>query len=506
MLSRLPSVLFILILGCWSYIHAQNSGAEIYEFLLSEVNLFAQHKTLSEDDLAFIDSAKVSANRGDYDLAIIWLETALDGIINFDKSGSDHSSYSFKPLSLKKYELVIKSGVDFNHHEFEFGFIQSDSVLIDEVQKPFFGFDWRYFFKGDYINGLASQTDFRMDKENITGRLQMASYWNKKNYSGYGMIGMVYNKNNTYPDLGYKEANSRLFFNYGIHRQWSFNLSNDFRYKLYENPSRGIPDFIRDVLRLMLIFNTEDSWNAQVFYTADLNSSKKYKSNDFFEQEGGIRLGHRLARYMHNQVSFSHRNNNFTYILQDSIIRNQSLTYLGDYQALISPMKTWQMRLNYEGIYKLYAKKSEQDADYFFQDFQSVLRKALNARISVEAGYRYTSKGHLDFAGSNAIYIKEQNYFGHGLIAGADFSFTNNFFLTMNASYTWRRYPDNQRTNILSFYSNRDILTLFALGQIPLLDNLKLNIFLTYDNDKDLDNDRNDTRSAIFSCEFQYAF
>lgn len=506
MLSRLPTVLFILILGCWSCLHAQNSSVEIYELLLSEVNLFEQHKTLSKDDLAFIDSAKVSANRGDHNLAIIWLETALDGIKNTDKPGSDHSSDSFKLLSLKKYELMIKTGVDFNHHEFEFGFIQSDSVLIDEVQKPFLGFDWRYFFKGDYINGLASQTDFRIDKENITGRLQLASYWNKRRYSGYGMLGMVYNKNNTYPDLGYNEANSRFFVNYRIHDQWSFILSNDFRYKRYENPSQGIPDFIRDVLRLMLNFNTGNSWNAQLLYVADLNSSQKYQNNDFFEQEGGISLGHRLASYMHNQLSFSHRNNNFTYVIQDSIIRNQSMTYLADYQALISPFKTWQWRLNYEGIYKLYANKSEQDADYFLQDFQSILRKAINAKISVEGGYRYTSKRHLDFAGSNSIYIREQNYFGHGLIAGADFSYRNRFFLAMNASYTWRRYPDNQRTNILSLYANRDILTLFMLGQIPLLDRLALNIFLTYDNDKDLDNDRNDTRSAIFSCEFQYTF
>lgn len=478
----------------------------MYELLLAEVNLFEQHKSLSKGALALIDSAKVSANRGEYNLAIIWLETALDAIKNSDKSKIVHSSDSFTLLTLKKYELLIKSGVDFNRHEFEFGFIQSDSVLIDEVQKPFLAFDWRYFFRGDYINGIASQTDFRMDKENITGRLQMASYWNKRRYNGYGMLGMIYNKNKTYPDLGYTEANSRFFVNYLIHDQWAFILSNDFRFKRYKNPSPGIPDFIRDVLRLTLNYNTGDAWNAQLLYIADLNSSQKYKNNDFFEQKGGISLGYRLTNGVYNQLALSFSNNNFTYVLQDSNISNQSQTYRADYQALISPFKTWQWRLNYEGIYKLYANKSEQDADYFAQDFQAILRKSINAGISVESGYRFIYKRHFDFAGSYNIYIREQNYFGHGLIVGIDFSYSKRFFLAMNASYTWRRYPDNQRTGILSLYANRDILTLFMLGQIPLQEKLALNIFVTYDNDKDLDNDRNDSRSAIFSCELQYTF
>lgn len=73
-------------------------------------------------------------------------------------------------------------------------------------------------------------------------------------------------------------------------------------------------------------------------------------------------------------------------------------------------------------------------------------------------------------------------------------------------TYSRRIYPESKNASVLSFYTSKNILNLFILLQAPIHKNFGVNIFLSYDGDKELDNDKNDTRSVIFSVELEYEF
>jgi len=104
------------------------------------------------------------------------------------------------------------------------------------------------------------------------------------------------------------------------------------------------------------------------------------------------------------------------------------------------------------------------------------------------------------------IYIKEQNYYENGLIIGADYQNFSSLFISLSASYSFRRYPDVLSDQVLSLYSSRNIFNLSLFLQLPIIDKFMFNLFAAYDNDQDLDNDEDKIRSSMFSAELQYQF
>ena len=115
-------------------------------------------------------------------------------------------------------------------------------------------------------------------------------------------------------------------------------------------------------------------------------------------------------------------------------------------------------------------------------------------------------KRHFIFSGAEQVYIEEQNYSGNGVVFGLEYYKYKGMLLSFEAGYTWRRYPDAVVEAVGSFYTDRNVLNLNLLFQFPVTDNINFNIFASYDNDQDLDSDAGNTRSSIFSAEFQYKF
>ena len=79
-------------------------------------------------------------------------------------------------------------------------------------------------------------------------------------------------------------------------------------------------------------------------------------------------------------------------------------------------------------------------------------------------------------------------------------------YVTSSASYQWRRYPDSITNDLISIYSNRNVFSATLLAHIPVSSQLALNVFATYDNDKDIDFDQQNNQSTIFTLELEYMF
>ncbi len=149
---------------------------------------------------------------------------------------------------------------------------------------------------------------------------------------------------------------------------------------------------------------------------------------------------------------------------------------------------------------------TEQDPSYQHYQMMNKLRINPLDNFFWEAGHRFELKKHFLFKGAQDEYLEEQNYIGNGAITGLEYNIGFRFMLSLELSYTWRRYPEAEPDIWGSAYNNRNILNLNFLLQAPLTSNISFNAFVSYDNDQDLDSDAGNTRSSIFSAEICYKF
>ncbi len=502
----LPPLKFILCLVCCLplLLRAQHSSREEFSLLLDEAILLQNTQPLSGDQFALIDSARQYADSEMYDLAVIFLEQFLDNHSLFQKTA--YNSTSNMMTSFSGYDLFVRTGVDYNRQEFEVGYFQADSVLIDQVQKPYIAISYSQPLWSGNVQTTSMLIDARYDKENMTVRTKLESAVITNNFEGRFNLGFEFDKNALYPDLGYQEANTRQFFRWQLTNNIVWRLDNSLRYKVYQAPSVSVPDFLRDQLNTGLTYWTKSLGSYTLNYNLDFNESMQVANNDYRMHTFDIVMGNSAPATVNYSVNLSYRNNRFSYTVSDSVFRNNSQSVFADISFSLNFSPVFRLKALYRPKYKTYRIKTEQEPDYSYHELSSYLGFDLSNQFSLQTGYLFEKKMHREFAGSQSQYIKEQNYSGHGVAFGADYSTLTGMYISLSGSYVWRRYPDAIDVDIFRIYSNKNILSLLLMLQIPITDHIELNSFVSYDNDQDLDTDENNTRSSFFSAEIVYKF
>ncbi len=480
---------------------APDSQSEQYYLLLSEAKLFALYQPAARMQKALIDSAEQYAQNNDFELAIIFLEEYVQ---------QAPQDFDIKNISLQsnpsKWEFTVRTGIDFNRQEFELGFIESDSLISEQINKPFIGFDMNTRLYGQRENGIGLQLTGRGDSENRSMTLKIGADYHPGNQQVFFEAGYLFDKNIAYPDFSYNEFNSRQKISTKLPHNWNGNIQNQLRHKIYDKASQTIPDFFRDVMHIDLShYGLNQTFNS-FQYDLDYNESINYQNNDYFTQSiqwNGRKI---WPAKLTLDYTLGYQNNLFTYALEDSTLSNraESAFFLFRHELALNDFLSW--KSDYRGRYKIYKKKTEQDPDYLHHLLSSTLRYNFTQNFFMESGYLLEYKNHFVFEGGQNAYIQEQNYRGDGVLIGLEFFNISRFVLSAFASYTWRRYPDAVSDGLGSFYNDRNVLNLNLFLQAPLFRGLSLNVFTSYDDDRDLDSDSGNIHNSFFSAELQYTF
>jgi len=500
-------ILLIIVVACCctfltpSLLFPQITEGEAYELLFSEAILFQKFNNNGNDNSDLIDSARTYAGVGDYDIAIIFLEEIMDDYAG-DNPGPEEVN-AYMPVG---YEFLIKTGIDFNRQEFEFAYLQSDSVLSEELQKPFVGLQYRQQLSGDEINGLNMLMNLRYDKENFTSFVSLNGKFKTALFSGRIDGGIAYDNNYLYPELGFLETYLLQYLNWIISPDLFFQADNSFRYKNYKQQQITIPSYFRWTLNSALAYNNYSYGNYRINYYADLNESINYDNNDYLEQQGSVIFENNLMGMLSLDLEGGFRHKRFKYNFGDSLWQNQSRAVYSVVNIGIPFSSAIRFRTDYRFRYKVYNKKSEHEPDYNFHELNAAFNIDIFKNITFETGYRLEKKNHFTFEGSAEEYIKEQNYKGDGFLLGLDYSNYSGYLVSLSGSYTWRRYPDMSGADVFSIYGNKNIISLFLIIQLPVSQHINFSVFASYDNDQDIDVDNNNTRSSFFTAELQYKY
>lgn len=479
----------------------QEYEADNYHLLLAEAKLFAMYHPGDALQSALIDSAERYAEHNDFELAIIFLEEYVQQV-----PLESHIKSLIPESEPPDWDFTLRTGVDFNRQEFELGFIESDSLITEQISKPFIGIDLNIQLIGIRQNGIGLQASGRGDSENRNIALKMYADYHPAKYQFFFEAGFLLDKNITYPDFSYNEFNSKQKFSANLPGNWNWLIQNQLRYKAYEAPSQTIPDFFRDVTHIELSHYGLNHTLNSVQYHMDYNESIHFLNNDYFDQSiqwNGRKMWPTRLTF---DYTFGYQNNLFTYALEDSALSNraESLFLQAKFDFSLNNFLSW--KTDYRPRYKVYKKKTEQDPDYHHHLLSSAIRYGLTQNLHIETGYLLEYKKHFLFEDAQDAYIEEQNYRGDGILIGIEFFNFKRFILSAFASYTWRRYPDALSDGLGSLYNDRNVLNLNLFMQAPLFSGLSINVFTSYDDDRDLDSDSGNIHHSIFSVELQYTF
>jgi len=491
--------IFSVLILC-SAIHLSGqpvSEADTYRLLLAETSVYLNYSTAAPQTAALIDSARQYASQDEFMLASVFLEEFLQTMDQASPSVSKSS-----PKETIPFLAEISSGIDFNRQEFELGYSNSDSLLNEEINKPFIAVNAEIpIWKQSRL-----QTNLRYDKENTSANLRLYNQYSGTKSSFYLDGAFLYDRNSLYPDFSFKEWNSRQTLNWNPDVAWMVRLDNELRYKRYRLPSQSTPNFIRDesLLQIRRPFGEDKLFTAQ--YRVDYNNSLDFDNNNYFDQN--LSLGASMFSVLFSDLTAEagYQNKVYTYVWDDSTLHNRTQALFWDVKADFKLSGILHWKTDYSGHTKSYRLKTEQDPDYWLHQLNTYLKIEVIDGGSVSAGYRGEYKRHLLSAGLEPAFVEEQNYWGNGFIAGLDYFKFRGTLFSFEASYTFRRYPQAQASEWGSLYNNRNVLNLNLLAQIPLISCINLNLFASYDNDQDLDSDYGNTRSAIFSAELIYRF
>jgi hypothetical protein len=495
---------FLISFTCVSALWGQGEEKRDYELLELELEILNAYTNFSTYTKTLIDSAHQYALQEDYDFAIVFLEEAKNGIDALNEPKNPQKIEQPAPIFL----VNLISGIDYNRQEFELGYEQGDSVLLDELNKPFIGLNLRYFTDD---NSFFIDNQFRYDRENLQNELVARGQIQNKYFSFNTKLGTVFDKNFTYPDLGYLE----LFVDFSLKNNnlgsdWYWSLKNIVRYKKFKQATETIPNFIRNTFSGYAVKSFDLYQNIQVDYNFDLNESLNFINNDFIEHDAGIGYQDMFFSRLKLRASSRARVSRFNYLVSDesgdSSFTNRSTTFGLNPELVYTFNQSMSIGINYKVDFKQFVIKTEQEPDYRFDYLNPSILVNLSEEISLKLGYVRERKVHKTVSFLEEQYIKDQNYQSQGVSLGFDFTTLNGILIALNMEYVRRRYPDTVDDAAFSIYSNRNILNILLFAQIPISEKISINAIGSYDNDKDIDTDFNDSVSSFYSFEFVYSF
>jgi len=479
-----------------------------YELLLTRFEIYLEYYTLREQTQLLYEEALQYGKNKEYEFGSILLEEALESLKN--DQDPDPDLYDMNSISLNSgmisseqvFNFSVMSGMDFNRQEFEVGFIESDSVVEEEFNKPYIGFGVRYYLQNGQYNSLELQNSVRFDKENLRDdyRIRWQPFSNF-----YTMYSGFWNEARVAETYSYWDQVITSKLTWDLSSTLFISVFNTFNYKSYRSESLYLKDFYRNRMNVLGEWRSSLVGITSLEYRNEVNESLGLEDNDYVQHN--IRLGVRndaFDKFYHNFIIDVGKRN---YVIQfeDSLIvnKNQPLGFEGLYEVAVAD--NFKLFVEDNFLYKVYEKKSSLEPDYYWNFLRPGFRWIFFNQFEFGAGYEWEFKEHIRNT-LDSYDVNEQNYNSNGIFISLNYFSIGGMYLTTSVSYQWRRYPDSITNDLISIYSNRNIFSAMILVFMPITSHLTLNCFTTFDNDDDIDFDQQNNQSTIFTLELEYIF
>ena len=477
-----------------------------FEILRSQINLFSAYINLSQTQQNLLLEADSLSTTGEYEIGLIFLEEILETISskkeseNLEKNSPSQAITNIENSSSMDFSMSIITGIDFDRHEFELGYEESDSTILEELNKPYTGLSFDYIIFNTKENNLNFYNSIRYDNENMRDDYQLNFKHNKLNFRYGGYLNK--SNNNTYSS--YWENNFQFTFSEYISEKMKMSFKNNYNYKIFDKSDFNYTDYYRNYFETQIEYNY---FNYDLYsqYRNEINEFLGNNNNDYRQNSWQIGYRNMHEWNFRHTVSIDYEIRDYKILYGDSTIKNiyYQIGLLIDLDFSI--YKSLSLQITNHLMKKMYNIQSTFEPDYVWSYFRPTFEVDINSLFQIGIGYERETKSHTKIE-EDAITSTEQNYGSNGLFSSLNYFSNNGMNFSLSMSYQWRRYPESPTNDLINLYSSRNVLSFLALGNLPLTNHFSINILAVYDNDKDIDNDQGKTQSSIYNIELEYKF
>lgn len=470
----------------------------------------------ARETLDLILTARALADSGDFLLAGMLLDEANAGWTPDEEPDSGSDPISPAPVganSTSSWKRQVLLGSDFWQHRYDFAWGLQDSMISEGQGNPCLG------LRLNYETGRVKQQFFAAALEGKVSRDYLSGYMTARGQQRFKQT--LFEIHNHLEFSTFRDKSSPRFWEENLQGSVGLPFGRSFRIQTTQRLSfRAYPEQT-DFYTSFFESETQLANNLQInpfthltlkYYYRIRNHAiipeKDYHENYFganWQYGSGIDksiyliLHYRDRRHRTQVDSLYTRDYSHGYVNLESVWPLTNCLALGARLGL-----DWRCYGNPDAIIP----------DFRELELEPALIYTWIDGVRLKIGYLHRNRVHTSSAGAISDPDQSQadaaleNYFSHGIVLGLDILTLKGLLLSLVNSYEVRRFPNSVTRDISDFslYSDRNLNNLLLFFTWPISPQFELNCIANLDHDNDRKEEKNDSKSTLFSLELLYRF
>ena len=410
---------------------------------------------------------------------------------------------TYRPAS----SFQIETGIDYSLQEFETSFIENDSVLVDELQNPYFG--------------MAYFQPLNWGRENVslTHRLRLDNQYLYYNFYGISErrsgsrvrrleFDGSYFRVQTAPESDFMDNRLAFYvgdFAAGKHR-WYLNLQS--RYKWYPAGDSLSGDIFSAGLSAHYEYAFDFSRSFYLHWAPGIYRESRALGTRYFQNRlsGYYRVLEGFHRFLEAGVETVYQR------YDPSSDEASDTSTDGDRYFTLQPRLRLEWALApWLGIDAdlQWERKNDALANAIYPSYdrwygEAVPKWLRDDLTSLGLGGFWEKQVHSTTEESDLAWAQQADFTDYGLVLKGEYLNLKGSMINAEYRLNWRNYPNAEASWFDTFYSNRLIHSISIFGWIPLTRHWQFQLFVNYDNDQDRDKEFNDSRNTFLTAGLIY--
>ncbi|GEM_PF-2690727 len=529
-ITRLGLVLLFLGGNLWVYTASAQSFVgndslqmeqTLYENALLQIEISLM-KSQQPDSLIhdLLSDAAEFAQKGQWGEGMQLLSTILSLLQESDEdpstsSKAEQASPNFKtpdeyspglPSYSQQPYLQVETGVDYSLQEFEMSFLESDSVIIDELQNPYFSILFTQPFRVGHQKLILNHS-LRFDNQFLNYGLFTTLENNSRSFLSRLEVDANYYLIQTADGTNFFDNNLSYLWGkpYALSHRWYVNANS--RFKWHPSPDSISTDILSADLSLFYehLFGYGNSISFNI--TPSLYHESQASRYQYFQTRATGEYQYRQGYNRYLQFKTDYLYNDFSNVVGDSIYQNRYQDLEPFLKAEWAFTRQFGLAASLQMEKRIYRVADAISPNIDMLEIEAVPRVYWGDLNSAGVGFFWQKQTHrAKTSGEDNEFVQQANFTARGLIVSAEYIRLEGALINFEYRMSWRDYPHAQDNFLTTFYSNRFVHSLSLFGWIPLSKHWQIQLFANYDNDQDRQRENNDNRNTIVSGGLIYKF
>lgn len=410
------------------------------------------------------------------------------------------------PVAITPYvshRFEVESGVDYSQQEFEVALLESDSVLVEELQNPYVSFSYSqpYHFRGQQL-----YFSHRLRMDNQFFNYNLFTNYEKRGAGGLFRLELDGSFYYSQTSISANFFDNRLRVLVGdptdLKNRWYLIARG--RYKAYTGSNLSERDILSAGITGFYEHFFSPLQSAYLTYTPAIYQEKGGYAYWQHRLEAAYRYWRRFNRFVEFGVEGVHYR--FRTEEVETSYENRYVSILPKLDVEWDIFKKVGFSLDASGESRSHQNADAINPDFDYYRFQIVPKYYLPDAFSIGGGYFQEAQRHRVDLAADVDFARQADFQSRGVVGQLEYLSLNGMIFNLEYRATWREYPHAETSILNTYYADRFVHSLSLLGWIPVNRQWFIQLFANYDNDQDRTDVQNDTRSTLLNLGIIYKF